>query len=141
MVTETLGATPPVAHLLVPAPPWRTGWPGVTGCARLADSVAVLLAPDEFMALYKARDPHVCGSCCTPAWRWRRWPGWQADPVAVVREDCGRSNRTGRTARLAAELRALSALAAAHPEEFARLLEGELVMDWMAGPARPRRWR
>jgi hypothetical protein len=125
--------SPPVAHLLIPGPPWRHGWPGVTGCARLADQVAgELLSPDEFMTRDDALDQGLCGVCRQPAWRWqsKRWD-WQRDPVAVIADDCGWPNRTGRRARLAAELRALDGLVQAHPEEFAALMEGELVMAWM----------
>jgi hypothetical protein len=128
------GIMPDKTHLLVPAPPWRTGWPGVTGCGHRADQVAgPLLGPDEFMARRAARPPPaMCDVCARAAWRWQsvRWT-WERNPVAVIAEDCGWPNRTGRRAQLAAELRAIAALVAAHPEEFAEALEGEQIMAWM----------
>jgi hypothetical protein len=130
----------PVAHLLTPMPPWRTqDWPGVTGCSRLGGVVeGALLTPAEFAERvgrrrYGPPPAGLCGSCLTPAWRWARWPGWDKDPVAVIAEDCGWPNRTGRRARLAAELHAVTALIAAHPGEFAALVEAELVIDALGG--------
>jgi hypothetical protein len=126
-------ADEPVAHLLVPGPPWRAGWHGVTGCGHRADKVAgSLLDVAEFNRRDALRpaDMGLCRTCRNPAWRWRNW-SWDRDPVAVIADDCGWPNRSGRRARLAVELRALGALAAAHPEEFAELLENEQVMSWM----------
>lgn len=68
----------------------------------------------------------VCQTCSTTA---ANNPPWEKDPVAVIRreaERCGYFPREGDEGRdlFTRELRALAALAAAHPEEFSGYVEG-----------------
>jgi len=68
----------------------------------------------------------VCRTCATTA---ANCKPWEEDPVGVIRresERCGWFPRDGDEGRdlFARELRALAALAAAHPEEFAGYVQG-----------------
>lgn len=132
---------PPLAHLLVPQPPWRpASWPGITACARLADQVGEALGLAAFRARVADDDAHLectyCGSCYWSSISPAAVRSFGESPVDVVALDCGlRKNRTGRREQLAAELRALAALAAAHPEEFTELLGGEMILAVLAGVA------
>ena len=139
-------------HLLRPKPPWRAGRdltvcgldpagcgpvtviPGVT--YKWQQPPLPVLGLEEFTALLEdqaGRMPYyewtVCGRCAAvpPA----ELPSWDRDPAAVVALDVRPGPRDPEILR--AELRALTALAAAHPEEFARLLEGEITMVTLAG--------
>lgn len=139
-----------VAHVLVPAPSWRpASWPGVTGCARRADQVARALPRAEFDQGYRAAirarnggEGAYCASCywtvpelAIRSGQARSESLWTEDPVAVIALDAKPAqDRTGRRDQLAAELRALAALAAKHPDEFARLLEAEQVLAALGGP-------
>jgi hypothetical protein len=68
----------------------------------------------------------VCRTCATTA---ANHKPWEEDPVSVIRreaERCGWFPRDGDEGRdlFVRELRALAALAQAHPEEFAGYVEG-----------------
>lgn len=68
----------------------------------------------------------VCRTCATTA---ANYKPWEEDPVSVIRreaERCGWFPREGDEGRdlFVRELRALAALAAAHPEEFSDYVQG-----------------
>lgn len=68
----------------------------------------------------------VCRTCATTA---ANCPPWEEDPVSVIKREadrCGWFPREGDEGRdlFTRELRALAALAAAHPEEFAGYVDG-----------------
>jgi hypothetical protein len=131
-----------LAHCLAYQPPWRDGflgWPGITCCSRLADAVEEAVSREEFLAVVAADRSETyqttfCGQCYWSVWD-RKIRPWADDPVSVIAPDAATTfqQRTGRRRRLAAELRALAALARAHPGEFTRLLEGELVLTALGG--------
>jgi hypothetical protein len=135
-------------HVLRPRPPWR---PDITRCSRQPGGLA-LIDPDEKMtAAAKAMrmwrqvmahgpqmvPPHIRSltmpdSMCTACWfslGGTRGQSWSGDPLGVLgltpddKADAG---------RISGELRALAALATAHPAELARLLEAEQVLATLA---------
>jgi hypothetical protein len=72
-----------------------------------------------------------CMTCMDTA---ERWPMWEQDPVQVMMRECQHAPRSWTQYRYAEtpdepgtlerELRAMAALATAHPEEFRQMVDG-----------------
>jgi hypothetical protein len=131
-------------HILRPRPPWRAD---ITRCSRQPGGLA-LADPGETMtadarAMWKWRQvmavspgmvpPRIRGlvmpdGMCTACWHslgGNRGQSWTGDPLGVLRLTPDSDVDAGR---VAGELRALAALAMAHPAEFRRILESEQVL-------------
>jgi hypothetical protein len=118
------------AHAYRESPPWRTAR-DLTACGLEITDVDTVLSWDAFDQMAQAEkaagtpfwESRVCGKCA-----YEPKPGratWAANPVLVVAKS---------PQRLAiAELRALAALAAGHPDEYAELLEAEQVLIALGG--------
>ena len=118
------------AHAYLEIPPWRTAR-HLTAC-RLeitgADTVLPWDAFDQMVQAEKASgtpfwESRVCGKCAYEPKSGRAT--WAANPVLVVAKSPQRL--------VVAELRALAALAAAHREELAGLMEAEQVLIALGG--------
>lgn len=125
-------------HLVRHLPPWRAPEDAVTECGRPVTDVQSTAAAAEIQARIKrvgqARAAFTV--CMTCADRLRYAIPWDEDPVSVLAKDIRRvgefynryvpraddklveHRRHAERATLTAELRALAALAAAHPDEF-----------------------
>jgi hypothetical protein len=120
------------AHLLRPKPPWRDGYE-VTACGKDAAGLAAYPL-EEFARLWTYGRVRTCQGCSAPLIFYSlALPVWEKDPAAVIGQDCDPSDRAARHERACAEFRALAALAAAHEEEFAGLLELELAWKALGG--------
>jgi hypothetical protein len=119
------------AHAYRECPPWRTAR-HLTACGLEITDVDTVLpwaAFDQMVQAEKASgtsfwETRVCGKCA-----WEPQSGrvtWAASPALVVAKSPPRL--------VSAELRALAALAAAHPDELAELLEAERVLIALGGP-------
>jgi hypothetical protein len=86
------------------------------------------------MVPHAARDITPPDGLCVPCWKnlgGYGYQDWRADPLEVFRVDLAIKDGHGRQA-LAKELIALADLVAAHPGEFAELLEREAVLTALA---------
>lgn len=125
----------PREHVLRPILPWRVG--SLTECGR--DSDEGTLTRDELVAKVRKQGPSrakltTCLTCFETA---QRWPGWEANPAAVMaREVKGVSYWTGHEgAEINDELRAIAMLIAEHRDEF----DETLAALRQAVPFKPRR--
>ena len=118
------------AHAYLASPPWRAAQPRTACGLDITDVNTVLpwAAFDQMVRAGKAAgtpfwESRVCGKCAYEPKSGR--VTWAANPVLVVAKSPPRL--------VVAELRALAALAAAHPGEFAGLLEAEQVLTALGG--------
>jgi hypothetical protein len=123
----------PVDHILRPRLPWRPPTdPAVTECGYNAAKVSTLTR-EQFTARLKeyGRQRASLLTCMTCMQTSERHPTWEQDPrLAVAREvqwevqwwNASMPPRDTNGHRLKDELTALAALAAAHPDEFQKLL-------------------
>lgn len=118
------------SHAYQESPPWRTAH-HLAACGLEITDVHTVLPWNAFDQLTQAEkdadtpfwESRICGKCAYQPKSGRAT--WVASPVLVV------SKSPLRLA--AAELRALAALADAHPGEFAGLLEAEQVLVALGG--------
>lgn len=120
----------PLAHLLRPAPPWRTATP-LTECGRPGNDVAALTTVDEIRALIRkvGQLRAAMSTCMTCAQSADRNPAWDVSPSAVLAREVPAHVRWHAGARaqvhgLDTELRAIAALIEAHREEYDATLDG-----------------
>jgi hypothetical protein len=131
-------------HLVRHLPPWRAHEDAVTECGRPVTEVQSIATVDEIRARIKrvgqARAAFTVCMTCADRIRWVK--SWEQDPISVLARDIKRvgeaetghvprdgdgqrlSRRHAERAALTAELRALAALAAAHPDEFRGYITG-----------------
>lgn len=108
----------------------------MTECGHIASEMALVWTRDQAAAKYKEFGEQrmamlTCMTCLHTA---NRWPTWETSPVAVMDRECSREGWAFRQYSdpehqaeknlLERELRALAALAAAHPEEFEATVQG-----------------
>lgn len=144
----------PLDHVLRARLPWRTD--DLTECGRPAADVASFITEDELRSRVKNLGQQrtaftVCMTCAGRIDRHRPGPTWETNPLEIlirelerVRSWSGvpgvpRYRQRPEHARMTAELRALAALAAAHPDEFAGYLSGlDATVDLASRRHRPR---
>jgi hypothetical protein len=142
----------PVDHILRPRLPWRADQP-LTECGYNANSVKTLTR-EQFEARLKEYGQQRAGllTCMTCMSTAQNWPTWQEDPrLAVQREIQWEAvhwnHRTKQVYQYASdrkhyllnELLTIEALIAAHPEEFAKLLQDRIArQQWLEDKAKPR---
>jgi len=124
-------------HVLRPPLPWRASQ--LTECGRDAADVASVIGRDQLADRLKRLGRQrtaftVCMTCATTA---QRWSTFEQDPVDALRREVYGGSRTLDS--LAAELRALAALAQAHPDEFEGFLAGLAETASLAEARRKRR--
>lgn len=124
----------PKTHLLRAKPPWRDG-ADLTVCGRRPDAVMVITVSEVRSRLADDRTATIAAMCATCRDRSRAATvQWQRDPIGVIELDLPATFGPGPNRhRLANELRAPASLAAEHPDRFRELLEGEQVMQALAG--------
>jgi hypothetical protein len=133
-----------VDHLVRHLPPWRAPEDAMTECGRPVTEVQSTATSDEIRArikrVGKARAAFTVCMTCVDRERWAT--SWERDPISVLARDTKRvgeyytnrvpdssskpseHRRYAERAALTAELRALAALAEAHPDEFRGYITG-----------------
>lgn len=108
-------------HILRAGLPWRDY--ELTECGREVADVATTITRDQFFERIKRLGKQrtaftVCMTCASTA---PNYLPWNEDPVSCLRREVQlwRGNE-----RMTGELRAIAALIAAHPDEFAGYLSG-----------------
>lgn len=118
----------PVDHILRPRLPWRSAAePAITECGYDASKVKTLTR-EEFVARLKdfGRTRTAMVTCMTCSETAQRWGTWEQDPRNALEREVlweTRFSRNERGVRLRDELEALAHLAAAHRDQFERLLD------------------
>lgn len=111
-----------VTHVLRPPIPWRSS-PPLTECG-LPSASHPVMTREEFLRKVKELGQRrtamiVCMTCYDTA---LRHPSWQENPASCLAREVQSHWRDGRFVR---ELRAIAALVARHPDEFAELIEDQ----------------
>lgn len=112
----------PVDHVLRSGPPWRVD--ELTECGQPAAGKAVIDRA-AFIARWKdyGKTRTAMLTCITCIETAGRWPTWDEDPArAAGREYVGKYGHLNSRDQWRNELRAITALVEAHPEEFEQLL-------------------
>ena len=121
---------PDLEHVIRSRPPWRRG-EDLTECGKPVSNVAAVITRDEFVAKVRRQGQQRSAmSTCMTCWHTaRNHPSWEENPVASLVREAMRfkwhlPGREGRDLTFYDELRAIEALIAAHPDEWAELLTG-----------------
>ena len=113
----------PVDHILRSVLPWRPTDLALTECGLPAASYPTITREEHAARLEEWGQRRTmfttCQTCDSTI-----GPTWAASPVQAMRRECARSGWYGEDSTLEKELRALEALVAAHPEEFAETIAG-----------------
>jgi len=119
----------PVDHILRPRLPWRSEEHAITECGYDATKVKTLTR-EEYNARYKdlGRTRMAMLTCMTCMDTNARYAHWADDPRQAMSREIDWEIRWGREVRdreqrLRDELLAIASLIAAHPEEFAQLID------------------
>jgi hypothetical protein len=113
----------PLEHVLRPMLPWRAG--GLTECGKTPNEHAI--TREAFIAkIHKQGKKRAAMTTCMTCFETaQRWPDWNTNPVAMLAREVRNITYWGNTGEadpLANELRAITLLIEAHPEEFAETL-------------------
>jgi hypothetical protein len=112
----------PIDHIERSCPPWRRG-DRLTECGLTADNHPTLtraaaIAKIKEMGIQRA-SLFLCMTCMNTA---DRWETWEANPASCINRET--DHYRDKTQPIHAELRAIAALIAAHPDEFYDYLAG-----------------
>jgi hypothetical protein len=111
-----------VDHVLRSGPPWREE--NLTECGKPTAGKTIITRV-EFIARWKdyGKTRTAMLTCITCIETAGRWPTWDEDPArAAGREYVGKYGHLNSRDQWRNELRALTALAEAHPDEFVQLM-------------------
>jgi hypothetical protein len=119
---------PDLEHVIRSRPPWRRG-DDLTECGKPVSKVTAVITRDAFLAKVRRQGQQRSAmSTCMTCWHTsQNHPSWEENPVkSLVREamrfEWHLPGREGRDLTFYDELRAIEALIAAHPDEWAELL-------------------
>lgn len=137
----------PLDHILRPRLPWRDD--DLTECGRPATDVKSVITVDELNSRIKqwGKQRTAFTVCMTCAGQVKFSPTWEQHPIGVLDRELKRVGTFAptpgyapapKTARVTAELRAIAALIAAHPDEFNGYVAGVGETVDLAGARRRR---
>jgi len=122
--------SPDLEHVIRSRPPWRRG-EDLTECGKPTSNVTAVITRDAFIAkVRKQGQQRSAMSTCMTCWHTaRNHPSWEENPVSSLVREAMRfkwhlPGAEGRDLTFYDELRAIEALIAAHPDEWADLLTG-----------------
>jgi hypothetical protein len=123
-MSEPLEKAPTLDHVRRPDLPWRQAL--LTECGKPIAEMAQTISRDELIARLRSwGKARTSMSTCMTCWQTAaRWKTFAEDPVDALRREVHTFRRSEVEAALAADLRALAALAQAHRDEFEGYLAG-----------------